>query len=269
MHGRILGALLVASLILTTGCAGSSDAAGGGDLTGVTWVLDRASLSTLGGTLPKGTRVDMTFDGSQVGGVAACNRYGGGYEADAGAGTLSFGTLATTEMACPGDMMTIESAFLSALGRVTGYAVTGDQAGLQLTGGTAALTFAPERAAPPLPLEGTAWTLTSIAQPQTDAVSSTVAGTTVTLLLRDGTASGTGGCNTYSGPYATSGSDGLSFGPLAATAKGCDAPASDQEGAYLAALGQVATYVIDASELTLSDARGAMLLTFSGREARV
>jgi heat shock protein HslJ len=257
--------------LLLSACGGIIDSGGpasGGDLTGVTWVLDRASMMTLVDSVPKDARVDITFDGSQASGLAACNQYSGGYRADSGKGTLTFEQMASTQMACVDDGLTaLEAAYMAALGDVTGYQVTGDQAGLQLTGGTAALTFQPEQVAEALPLEGTKWTLTTVAQPGTQAVSSTIAGTKVTLSMSGGTASGSGGCNTYSGPYETSGDAGLTFGALASTAMACADDVSSQEQAYYTALGKVASYTIEADHLTLSDGSGQMLLSFSGHAA--
>ncbi len=192
----VLGACAVLTL---TACASSSSSgpSAGGDLTGVTWVLDAASMTTLSHGAPAGARVDLVFDGSQASGRAACNSYFGGYQADAQDGTLSFANLGATMMACDQALMDLESAYLAALGDVTDYQVSGEQRGLVLTGGDVALTFRAEQPAAPLPLENTTWTLTTVASPGTQAVSSTVAGTEVTMTLDGGTANGSGGCNTY------------------------------------------------------------------------
>jgi heat shock protein HslJ len=269
---RRLAPLAISLPLLLTACGGITDSGGSqggaGELTGVTWVLDRASMMTLVDAVPKDARIDVTFDGSQSSGLAACNRYGGTYEADAGQGTLTFSALASTQMACVGDLMDLESAYLSALGAVTGYQVTGDQTGLQLTGGTAALTFQPEQPAEALPLEGTAWTLTTIAQPERQAVSSTIAGTKVTAMFEAGSVSGSGGCNTYNGSYETGEAGSLTFGPIASTLMLCAQDVSDQEQAYFAALAKVGSYAIDGEQLTLSDGDGTMLLQFSGKAVR-
>ena len=74
----------IASCALLTLFACANDSSGGattgGDLTGVTWVLDHASMMTLVDTVPTGARIDIAFDSSDVHGRAACNSYGGGYE---------------------------------------------------------------------------------------------------------------------------------------------------------------------------------------------
>jgi len=266
---RRVAPIAISIPLLLGACATDGGASSGaGDLTGVTWVLDRASMDTLVDHVPTDARIDIAFDGSQAHGVAACNSYGGGYQADAANGTLTFSRMASTAMACPDDVMALESAYLQALTDVTGYQVTGDHAGLQLSGGTAALTFQPERPETSLALEGSAWKLTSIARPETEAVSSTIAGTSVTLSLDAGLASGSGGCNRYHGPYETDASGSLSFGPLASSKMACEQAISVQEDVYLSTLGKVASYAIDGETLTLLNADGAMLLAFSGKAMR-
>ena len=258
-------AIASCALVTLFACANdSSVATTGGDLTGVTWVLDHASMMTLVGTVPTGARIDITFGAADVQGRAACNSYGGGYEADASAGSLSFSDLASTQMACEPPLMDLEADYLAAIGDVTGYQVTGSQTGLVLTGGTAALTFTPQAPTEALPLEGTAWILTTIATPETQAVSSTIAGTKVTAQFDAGMVSGSGGCNTYHGTYEASASS-LTLGPLTATRKMCEQDVSTQEQRYLSALDATASFTIDGDQLSLFDDAGQMLLQFSGK----
>ena len=270
---RLLAALIATTAFSLAACGnassgGSSSSAGGGELTGVTWVLDHASMMTLTADMPDDAVIDIAFDGSQASGRAACNQYGGGYEADSEAGTLTFSELASTQMACDGPLMSLESAYLAALGNVTTYEVLGDGKWLFMTAGNKALTYVAEQPMEALPLEGTAWTLTTIATPDTQAVSSTIAGTKVTALLDAGDVSGSGGCNNYNGSYEAGEAQSLSFGPVASTKKMCEQGVSDQEQAYFAALDATASYAIDGDQLTLSDDSGQMLLQFSGKAVR-
>jgi heat shock protein HslJ len=99
-------------------------------------------------------------------------------------------------------------------------------------------------------------------------VSSTVAGTEVSLdLADDGRASGTAGCNRFSGGYEVDG-DSLSFGPLAATKMFCgEDGVMEQEQRVFAALEATRSFTIDGSALTFVDEGGAMLLAFDGSPA--
>jgi len=89
--------------------------------------------------VPHDARVDLQFQDGETRGKAACNSYGGSYEATSD-GDVTFGQIASTAMAClDDDLMTLESAYLGTLKASTGFQVS--DAGLVLTGGNVALTF--------------------------------------------------------------------------------------------------------------------------------
>ena len=80
-----------------------------------------------------------------AGGSGGCNRYSGTYTLDAAAGTLAFGALMQTEMACsPDATMTQEAGYLAALARVGAYRISGGN--LQLLDGTGAVVVEAEPA---------------------------------------------------------------------------------------------------------------------------
>jgi heat shock protein HslJ len=79
-------------------------------------------------------------------------------------------------------------------------------------------------------LANTSWTVLSIA----GAATLGEARPTMTF-APDGTVSGSGGCNQYSGQYRTDGS-AISVGEVSATLMGCDGERGLQEGAFLSAL---------------------------------
>jgi heat shock protein HslJ len=257
-------ALASIGLFASMACASEGSAAGsGGELTGVTWMLDRASMMTLVDQVPTDARVDLVFDGSQMTGRAACNSYGGSYTADADAGTLAFSDVMQTEMACDAPLMDVESAYLAALRNVDGYQVVGEQRGLVLTGGTAALTFAAKAPAEPKPIEGPMWELTTIAEPGGQAVSSIVGDQPVWAgFLADGSVSGSGGCNEFHATYQTDG-NGLTIGAVTATKMACADDVMAQEQVFLDGLETAGSYTIEANQLNLFDADGQLLLGFS------
>ena len=141
---RVVAATSAALLILLAGCSSSHPSPTPGDLTGVTWVLDRESIRGLVHGAPADARIDLVFDGSHVSGHAACNDYFGGYQADHAAGTLTFSDLGSTQMACDPTLIQLQSAYLAALSNFTSYQVVGDQFDLVLIGGNKAFTFTPE-----------------------------------------------------------------------------------------------------------------------------
>jgi PKD repeat protein len=92
----------------------------------------------------------------------------------------------------------------------------------------------------PLPLEGTLWTLQN-----------TLEGSAITATFQQGVVTGSGGCNSYTGAYSTSGNT-ISIGPLALTGVVCDPAVTEQENLYLARLQVVDEYEIEGSQLRLS-----------------
>ncbi len=245
-------------------CADPGDGSGTGnstdphDLIGVVWVLDDASTALLVDEVPAAAQVTLAFEEGQAHGTAACNSYGGAYEASDD-GSLSFEGFAVTEMGCEPLLMTLESAYLEVLGGVTSFEVDDT---LRLSNGETTLSYSRDVPPEPLALIGTKWTLTSIFSG--DVVSSVVSGTKVTVVLAaDETVSGSAGCNSFSGTYSVA-DDGVSFSPLATTKMACAGYVMAQERVFLDAMSEVASYVIDGEQLTVSDGSGAMLLGFDG-----
>jgi heat shock protein HslJ len=260
-----LGPLPLISLVLVA-CAnsgaGDGQSSGGdpNDLVGVVWVLDEASISRLVADVPTGAQVTLTFEDGQAHGSAACNSYGGAYQAGDD-GSLSFDAFAVTQMACEPPLMTLETTYLEVLGGVSTFEV-GSSGDLSLSNGDATLTFAPRVTPEALPLAGTTWTLSSISSG--DAVTSVISGTEITLVFStDNTVSGSAGCNGFHGRYTTAG-DSLSFSPLATTRMACKKYVMAQEHVFLNAMSRVRSYAIDGAQLTLFDASGATLLGFEG-----
>lgn len=257
-------ALLALAILVLPACADEGGGSDGpstdpDDLTGVTWRLDDATLKELASPDAGPVVVSLVFADGQVSGTSGCNSYFGTYEADDD-GSLSIGALGGTEMACEEPLMTLESAYLAALGGVVGFSVDGGV--LTLEGADVRLGFFEEIPPEPLPLVGTTWSLDSVYQG--DAVSSTIAGTDVTLTMGDdGAASGSGGCNRYHGIYTADG-DALSFGPLASTKMACAEDVMAQEAAFFDAMARVASTTIEGERLTLLDASGAPLLGLVG-----
>jgi putative lipoprotein len=85
-------------------------------------------------------RAHLTFqpDG-RFSGSAGCNRVSGAYTAEGAA--LTFGAAATTRMACKGDVMQMEDAFLRMLEAVSGWRVEGGRLHLLGDGGQTVAIF--------------------------------------------------------------------------------------------------------------------------------
>lgn len=83
-------------------------------------------------------------------------------------------------------------------------------------------------------LDGTLWTLVEMNYDEPTLVDAEV-----TAYFEDGQIQGTGGCNTYSGSFTLSEENPfvVAVGPIITTAMMCEQDVSDQESAYLSALG--------------------------------
>lgn len=254
---------LVAILLVTTACGEdgvTTPGDGHGELEGVTWVLDRGSIEDLAADAPAAARVDLRIDGDAVTGTSGCNTYGGSVRVDGS--SISFGDLFGTQIACDPPLMDLESAYLAALDAVDGQRVSGFR--LVLTGSDVRLEFEAASEPEPLPLVGTRWRLESLAT-GADAVSSPVAGSAVTLELEDdGSAAGSGGCNTFHTSYETDGG-AIRFDPVASTKMTCEPHLVAQEATFFAAIEQSATYVIEGDVLSLSDSDGNFLVSLRSR----
>jgi heat shock protein HslJ len=95
-------------------------------LPGSSWVVTGyAGRTGVATAVIPGTSITLGFglDGTG-GGTAGCNSYGGDYRLDAGGGTLAFGPLMQTEMAClPDATMAQESAYVAALARTARFRI--------------------------------------------------------------------------------------------------------------------------------------------------
>ena len=158
--------------------------------------------------------------------------------------------------------MQLEADYVAALGDVRSFEVIGEGDGLLLSGGQTPLSYVAQRQTP---LEGTAWVVDGIAIGD-DAVSSTVGGSEAELTFDTGRVSGSTGCNRLTGSYTVDVTEGsISFAQIATTKQLCEPDVAAQEQAILAAIDAAASYSIEGSTMTLSDAAGSFLLSFAGR----
>ena len=250
--------ILLLPFLFAAGCTGQPDV----HLEGTRWTLTGYVEDGIPAQPLAGTRITLEFDtDSRIGGSAGCNLYFASYEVS-GSG-ITVGQAGSTEMYCstPG-VMEQEITYLSLLSRVKSVTVHDNNLTFSDIQGTPVLSFA--KTIPPLPepLIGTNWTLESFHT--SDAVSSVISGTTITAVFReDGRVSGSAGCNTYFAGYSRSGSS-LSIGTIGTTRMHCGAPGvMQQEDSYLALLGKVTTFTIEGERMSVSDAGGATLLSYT------
>ncbi len=117
---------------------------------------------------------------------------------------------------------------------------------------------------PTAPLEGTTWQLTNARLSGAYAV--IPPGVDATLILQDGHAGGSGGCNQWFADYTLDGS-ALTFGQVGSTQMFCEGDGGTVETFYLADLASVASWAIDGQALTLSADDGQPVLAFVAQPA--
>jgi heat shock protein HslJ len=85
----------------------------------------------------------------------------------------------------------------------------------------------------------------------------------VTIKFGECTINGTDGCNSYNASYTLKGGKFSVNKNIASTMMACSEPIMQQSVAYITALKQAARYKIDSRQLTLLDASGKVLATFT------
>ena len=260
--------LTLAVVLVCAGCGtghgGSSSTTtpspgSGGTVQGTSWQL--VSFAAPGTEtltkVPASVSATAEFTADRVSGSGGCNTFGGPYTVDGA--SIEIGPLVSTQMACPGQATSVEAAYLLRLGQASTFTATAKELTLLGPDGATLLTFSPARTPP---LVGTRWTATGINNGK-QAVDSVVSGSTVTAeFAAAGTVSGSGGCNTYNGPYTVDGTR-LSVGALASTRKLCADDVNAQETAYFAALAAATTFTVRGDALELRDDSGALQVQYT------
>lgn len=244
MNLRLLPILVLAGVLASACDIGGPSADIDGQWTLANGTVDGAPL----GPIP-GTRISLDIDGSTVGGIAACNHYGG--ELDRDGARISFSAMTMTEMGCDGPVMALESAYVAALGQVDTATRDGDR--LRLTGPSVELAFTPVLPIADADPVDTAWVLESLVVG--DGVSS-VMGDAELRLAVDGTLSGSTGCRTFGATYRIEG-DALRVEDLFADRRGCEGDLAGQDEHVLEVLEGSPTITVNGDRLTLrAGARG-------------
>ena len=217
------------------------------------WQLQAGTLG--GDPFPTvdGHRITMNLsDGGTIGGVAACNSYGGTYVADDE--DLIIGReLASTAMGCEPRVMDSETAFLSVLRESLTYTVTGDE--LTITHSRGDLVFARVQPVPAAALLDTPWQLETVIIGDT---ATSVQGEATLLLGVDGSVRGSTGCRTFTGEHIID-ADTVLFTTFS-MAGNCPAALADQDGVIVNVLGDGFTVSIDGDRLTLTSRGGEGLV---------
>ncbi len=237
-----VGAALVLMLAAcgdTTPGTGSDPAALDGD-----WQLTKGTVDGTDLDLSAGD-VTLTIDGDRWGGTAACNQY---FATAVGDGDqITVEGVGSTEMACDESRMALESAYLTALQRVTTVTVDGSTLTLSSDDGVT-LELGQVAPTPQAALVGTTWTLTTLLDG--DTASSTVGKRATLTLEEDGTVTGSTGCRSFRGGWEQDG-DRWVIGPLATPRIACGPDTQPQDTHVLTVLDGAVVVTLDGQSLTL------------------
>jgi heat shock protein HslJ len=252
-------ALLFVPVFFTAACGAGTVTSGDA----AAEVDDRSFLST-GVTvdgrerpLAPGTVVRLSFADGAIAVSAGCNSMGGKVTFDGSRMAIVDG-LATTEMACPEELMAQDAWLASLLLAGSDVTVQDDRLTLVSAGTTIAMQDV-ETAVPDAPLVMTEWVLDTLIQ---DEVASSVpAGVRATLAFGSGVPKAfvETGCNTGSGDVDYDDTT-MAFGPLALTKRACaDPSAAAVEAAVTAVLQGEVAYVLEGRQLTVTKGDQALV----------
>lgn len=234
-------------------------------LKGTSWQLSEVDAGGVATVPVEGTTITLVFgsDGT-VSGSSGCNTYNGEYRLSAGE-QIVFLNLASTMKACDEAVMKQEMEYLRLLGTGGVYFLNGNRLKLEVDKSKSTLLFgAPGTLAAQSPtsspLSNTGWDLVTIVSAGVEQAVNASAKITLDL-SGDGQASGSDGCNQYSGTYTTNG-DQITFGPLASTMKACDEAVMKQAATYLQHLQTAEKWRAEGNVLELTTKDGQHVLRY-------
>jgi len=226
------------------------------NLAGTRWV---ATAMFLGGApvafVPNAEpTADFTDDGRSFGGSTGCNSFFGDYTA--GGGTIAFGGLGQTEMACEEPLMRQEANVIQVFQDASLYTIENGILTIGQLGGSA-LQFQDRAIAfPDAELTGTLWLGDTLITGQ--AASTVAPGSSVTLQIdaAAGEARGNLSCNSYTASVEWDRTQ-LTFGQMSFTEMACvGGGIMEQEQFVLSVLQGELQVDIDGGRLTLTAANG-------------
>ncbi|WP_430333401.1 META domain-containing protein [Rhodococcus sp. ACT016] len=223
------------------------------------WGRTFLSTSVTGSTIPGGGPLEVAFpERDHIAMSAGCNR--GVSSVDLAGGTVKTGPIATTMMACPGDSAGADKWMTSLFEAQPAWTLAEDI--LTLSSADVTVTLADKKTAEPdRPVIGTTWVVESLMTPDAVVTSTALEATAPSLTIgQDGQATGSTGCNRFSGPVRV-GDSTITFGKLATTRVACPDDVADVERAVLHVLDGEVTYTVDGPvmKLTRPDGTGLQL----------
>jgi heat shock protein HslJ len=200
--------------------------------------------------------VTLRVDGDTVGGISACNHYGGRLHIDGH--RVRIDQIFMTEMACMEDgVMELEAAYLRGLAGVDTASLDGDH--LVLAGESVTLRFAAVEPEADADLYGTDWVLVTLIDA---GAASTSAADARIRFETGGTVTGHTGCNGFGGRYDPE----TGFSELVQTLIGCPGAVGDQEAHLMEVLEGATDVSVEGTRLTIEAPDGRTLIFRSSQD---
>ncbi|WP_405797415.1 META domain-containing protein [Streptomyces sp. NBC_01506] len=253
-------ALAALALLTLAGCGtesgrGSDGAAEAGDavrtdlpLTDVTWSIDSLSVDGKTTEAPAAASIEIESSG-KARASSGCNSMGGHVTVDGD--TITVGEKDTTLIGCPDEIRAFESALGDAFSGKLKAKIEDKKLTLTGAGGDSIVMTAEEVP----PLVGTEWTVTGLVTGRTTSSlpkdAQGESGKATLTFAKDGTVSGSLGCNSFSATAKTTADSTITFGPLRSTKKLCPEPAMSVERKLMKALEGQTTYEVHHRSLTI------------------
>ena len=229
------------------------------ELDGTSWVLQEMVQDGEPVELVPDTEITLEFVEGQIAGSAGCNSYFASYDAEAVG--LEDSSMGSTMKLCLGgggefEVMEQETLYLAALSTVTYFTRDGDT--LTATyGENSQLVFVSVQQTRLADLDSTSWLLQEIILDGEQVP--LVEDTEITLDFVEGAVSGSAGCNSYFADYEGSAIN-LTNAPIGSTMIACREDITQQEIAYLGALGTATEFTRDDNMLIASYGDGNQLV---------
>lgn len=227
------------------------------------WILKKLGDKDVNENDYKNGMPSVSFDigKNRFSGSGGCNRILGAVNAEGG--TLKFGNVASTMMACSN--LDLEKEFLTALGNTVNYKLIGNQLILADPDKVLMVLYDPDMEVRERTSDNSAadyrlndiWVLESINNSPAESKNYMKGLPRIEINLNEMRFSGNGGCNSINGKVETSG-DKIKFGPVASTRMMCP---GNFETDFLNALNNSDSFTIENNRLSLiSD--GKILVVF-------
>jgi heat shock protein HslJ len=230
-----------------------TDPADAADRVEGSWVLTAGAVDGTRLEQVADHRVTLIIEGTEIGGIAACNHYGA--RAVMGADGLRLDGMGMTMMGCRDDVMALESVYLEALMRVRQLERDGDE--LVASGDGVELRFSELDAPPTADLVDTTWVLDGLVS---DDVVAAPMGEPAWLEIRsDGTFAGSTGCRSFEGQWMERG-DQIDAPSWGMDETECPPALQAQDGHVVTVIGDGFIPTLDGGRLTLMDVDGTGLV---------